>query len=141
MGDDMIEKVCNLWLESAEYRCVPTSGALTPDGLAILDNPISIEAGKRFSGFEQDLGRSIAARGNHVSQIGAGLIAFPVKRFQFAKPSLQIISQSVQELIALVGGAKTLLPRPGCGPDELSWEEVSKVLANLPDNIIVVQHT
>ena len=141
MGDHMIEKVCNLWLESAEYRCVPVSGALAPDGLAILDNPISIEASKRFAGFEQDLGRLIASRGNHVLQVGSGLIAFPVKRFQFAKPSLQIIAQSAQELIALVGGAKTLLPRPGCAPGELTWEEVSKVLANLPDNIIVVQHT
>lgn len=137
----MIEKVCNLWLESADYRCVPTSGALAPDGTAILDNPISIEAGKRFQGFESDLGRLISARGNHVQMVGGGLIAFPVKRFQFAKPSPQIISASVQELITLVGGAKTLLPRPGCGPDELTWEEVAPLLANLPDNIIVVQHT
>lgn len=137
----MIEKVCNLWLESAEYRCIPSSGALTPEGMAVLDNPISEEAAKRFQGFEHDLGRLIAARGNHVLHIGGGLIAFPVKRFQFAKPSTQIIAQSVQELIALVGNAKTLLPRPGCGPGELTWEEVSPVLANLPDNIIVVQHT
>jgi hypothetical protein len=137
----MIEKVCNLWLESAEYRCIPTSGALAPDGLAILDNPISVEAAKRFQGFDLDLGRLIAARGNHVVLVGGGLIAFPTKRFQFAKPSTQVIAQSAAELVALVGGAKTLLPRPGCGPGELNWEDVAPVLANLPDNIIVVQHT
>jgi len=136
----MIEKVCNLWLEPAEYRCILTSGALTPEGLAILDDPIGQEAAKRFAGLEQDLGRLIAARGNSVQQLGNGLIAFPIKRFQFAKPTLQIIQRSVQELVALVGSSKTLLPRPGCAPGQLTWEEVAPALAGLPDNIVVVQH-
>lgn len=136
----MIEKVCNLWLEPAEYRCIPISGALTPDGLAILDGALGAEAAKRFEGLELDLGRIIASRGNHVQHIGRGLVAFPVKRFQFAKPGLPVIQRSVEELVALVGGAKTLLPRPGCEPGELAWEDVSKLLTGLPDNIIVVQH-
>lgn len=137
----MTEKACNLWLEPAEYRCILTSGALTPDGMAILDDPLAQEAAKRFQGLEQDLGRLISARGNHVHIIGNGIVAFPVKQFQFAKPTLQFIQRSAGELAAAVVGAKTLLPRPGCGPGEPGWDEVAKVLANLPDNIVVVQHT
>jgi hypothetical protein len=34
-------------------------------------------------------GRLIAAAAIHVLHIGGGLIAFPIKRFQFAKPSTQ----------------------------------------------------
>ncbi|MEP0842523.1 MAG: ADP-ribose-binding protein [Phycisphaerae bacterium] len=137
----MTEKACNLWLEPAEYRCILTSGALSPDGTAILDDPTALEAAKRFQGLEQDLGRLIAARGNHVHLVGNGLVTFPVKQFQFAKPTLAFIQRSAKELAELVGGAKTLLPRPGCRPGEMTWETVAPALAGLPDNIIVIQHT
>ena len=136
----MVEKVCNLWLEKADYRCVPTSGAVAPDGSALLDVGLATDAAKRFNGFDQDLGRMIAARGNHVHVVRPGLCSFPVKQFQWSKPSLDIITRSARELMELVGDAKTLLPRPGCGPNELTWEEVSAALSFLPDNIIVVQH-
>ncbi len=33
-GEAMIEKTCSLWLESAEYRCVLTSGVVGGDGEA-----------------------------------------------------------------------------------------------------------
>ena len=135
----MIEKTCNLWIEPAEYRCIPVSGALR-EGCAILDSGVALEAAKKFQGIEQDLGRLIASRGNHVHLIRPGLVSFPVKQYEWARPSLELIGRSARELAALVGTAKTLLPRPGCGPGELTWEEVSKVLASLPDNVIVIQH-
>jgi hypothetical protein len=136
----MIEKVCNLWLEPAEFRCIPTSGAIGPDGSAMMDSPIAVEAAKRFAGIETDLGRLIAARGNHVHLIRPGLVSFPIKQFQWSAPALPVITRSAQELAALVGTAKTLLPRPGVGPGGLNWEDVAKALAALPDNIIVIQH-
>lgn len=135
----MVEKVCNLWVERADYRCIPTSGAVA-NGDAVMDFGLAAEAAKRLQGIETELGRLIAARGNHVHLVRPGIVSFPVKQFQWSKPALQIIERSVQELIQLVGSAKTLLPRPGCGPNELTWEEVSKALAALPDNIIVIQH-
>ncbi len=137
----MIEKVCNLWLESAEFRCIPTTGATSGDGSAIMDSGIGAEAVKRFAGIDLDLGRLITSRGNHVHIIRPGLISFPTKQYQWSGPSVQVIQRSAAELIALVGAAKTLLPRPGCGPGELAWEQVAAALASLPDNIIVIQHT
>ena len=136
----MIEMACNLWLERADYRCILTTGVVTEEGLAVLESPLAKEAATRFAGLDLDLGRLITARGNHVHVIRQGLVSFPIQQFQWSGPNLQIIERSAQELSGLVGAAKTLLPRPGCGEGELSWEDVSQALASLPDNIVVVQH-
>lgn len=134
----MIEKVCDLWLEPAEYRCIPTSGALTAEGSAVMDFGVAVEAARRFSGIEVDLGRLIASRGNHVHLIRPGLVSFPIKQFDWSGPAPQIIERSARELAQLVGTAKTLLPRPGCGKGELDWQTVAPLLASLPDNVLIV---
>ena len=137
----MIEKACNLWMETATYRCVPTSAAVNDDGEAVMDSGIAKEATSRFSGLALDLGRLLASRGNHVHLVRPGIVSFPIKQYQWSKPDLMIIQRSARELCELVGDEKTLLPRPGCGQGELSWEQVSQALGTLPDNIVVVEHT
>lgn len=134
----MIEKTCNFWLETTDYRCILTSGAVA-DGEAVLESRSALEAAKQFTGLAADLGRMLTARGNHVHVIRPGLCSFPIKQFQWSAPSLQVIERSAHELVALVGEAKTLLPRPGCGEGELGWDAVGPALGFLPDNIIVVQ--
>jgi len=135
----MQEKVCDIWLEPGEFRCLPTSGALTSSGEAVLDARVAREAAQRYQGLAADLGRLIAARGNHVHLIRPGLVSFPVRQYEWAKPTTEIIERSARELAALVGTAKTLLPRPGCEEGQLTWEMVAPVLSFLPDNIIVVR--
>ena len=135
----MIEKTCNLWIEKADFRCVLTSGAVA-DGEAVLDSSLAKEAAGRFKGFGLDLGRLLTQRGNHVHEIRPGLLSFPIKQYQWSGPALDVIARSAEELAAIVGDAKTLLPRPGCGEGELAWEEVAGVLSSLPDNVIVIQH-
>lgn len=133
----MIEKACDLWIEPAEYRCILTSAAVA-NGEAVLETPSARIAATRFAGLALDLGRLITARGNHVHLLRPGLCSFPIKQYQWAGPSLQIIERSARELAEIVGTAKTLLPRPGCGDGELKWEDVAKALAFLPNNIIIV---
>lgn len=133
----MIEKACDLWIEPAEYRCILTSAAVA-GGEAVLETPSARTAATRFAGLALDLGRLITARGNHVHVLRPGLCSFPIKQYQWAGPSLQIIERSARELAEIVGTAKTLLPRPGCGDGELKWEDVAKALAFLPDNVIIV---
>ncbi len=133
----MLEKTCHLWLESAAYRCILTSGAVS-NGEAVLETRAARAAAGKFAGLAEDLGRLLTARGNHVHLIRPGLLSFPIKQFQWSGPSLQIIERSAHELADIVKEAKTLLPRPGCEPNELKWEDVAKALAFLPDNIIVV---
>ncbi|HWL94076.1 MAG TPA: ADP-ribose-binding protein [Phycisphaerae bacterium] len=136
----MIEKDCNLWIESAQFRCIPTTGATSPDGTAIMDAGIAAEAARKFSGLDIDLGHLIKSRGNHVHVLRPGLLSFPMQQYAWAGPSLAIIDRSAKQLAAIVGEAKTLLPRPGCGPGQLNWDDVKKVLEFLPDNVIVIRH-
>lgn len=137
----MIEKVCNLWLEPADYRCIPSTGALTPSGEAVMDSGIAMEAAQRFHNIHVDFGRLLASRGNHVHLLRPGVVSFPVKQYAWAGLSLPTIERSARELAALVGDAKTLLPRPASGDNDPAWEEIAASLAFLPDNIIVIQHT
>jgi len=136
----MKEKACNLWIEPADYRCIPTSGATNDEGAAIMDSGLALEAAKKFHNLEVDLGVLLTSRGNHVHEIRPGLCSFPVQQYQWSGPSLETITRSARELVELVGDAPTLLPRPGCGPGELSWEDVRQALSFLPDNIIVIEH-
>jgi hypothetical protein len=135
----MIQKTCNLWLERADYRCILTSGAVGGDGEAALETRSAREAAGKFAGLGADLGRLLTARGNHVHLIRPGLCCFPVKQFQWSGPSLQIIQRSARELAELVKTAKTLLPRPGCGPGELPVPDVVAALSFLPDSIVLVE--
>ena len=105
----------------------------------MFNHPIAREAAQRYRGLAQDLGHLLASRGNHTHVIRPGVIAFPVKQFQWSRPNLLSIERSAHELCELVGDEKTLLPRPGCDEGELPWEEVAKVLAFLPDNILVIR--
>ena len=94
----MNEKACNLWLEPAEYRCIPTTGALTSDGGAVMDSGLALEAKQRFRDLDVDLGRLVAARGNHVHLVRPGLVSFPVKQYQWSGTRLDIVQRSAHEL-------------------------------------------
>jgi hypothetical protein len=132
----MTEKNCDLWLERADYRCILTSAAVA-NGEAVLETSSSRQAAAKFAGISTDLARLLTSRGNHVHEIRPGLCSFPIKQYQWASPTLAIIERSAKELAALVGDKTTVLPRPGCAPGELNWEDVKKVLEFLPDNIVV----
>ena len=134
----MQEKTCNLWSEKADYRCIPTTGATTDDGEAILESNVARQAAQRYAGLAVDLGRLLTSRGNHVHLIRPGLLSFPIQQYAWSGPSLQTIQRSAGELAAIVGDGKTLLPWPGEGV--LVREQVAQALSGLPDNIIVVQH-
>jgi len=136
----MQEKVCNLWIEKADFRCIPTTGATNDAGSAVMTTGVALEAAKKFYNIEVDLGMLLTSRGNHAHLVRPGLVSFPIQQYAWSGPNLQVIERSAHELVQLVGEAKTLLPRPGCGPGQLRWEDVAKVLAFLPDNIIVIDH-
>jgi hypothetical protein len=132
---------CNLWLERADYRCVPTSGSVRGDGTAVMDYGIAQEAARRFVDLEADLGRLLASRGNHVHLLRPGLLSFPIKQYAWSGPDLRIIQRSAQELCSMVGNARTLLPKPTLGETGgASWAQVAETLAFLPENIMIVDH-
>jgi hypothetical protein len=136
----MQEKVCDLWIEPADYRCIPTSGAVASDGTAVMDSGIALQAKQRYADLEVDLGRLLTARGNHVHELRPGLLSFPVKQYEWSGVVIDIVRRSANELQALVGDAKTLLPRPELKDEDVTWEALAEALSSLPDNIVVVQH-
>lgn len=136
----MIQKVCNLWLEPADYRCIPTSGAVDADGAAILDAPLALDAKERYCDLDIDLGRLLSARGNHVHELRPGVLSFPVKQFQWSRTSEEIVVRSAHEAQEIVGSSITLLPRPPGFEDDEQWQSLAMRLDFLPDNIIVVKH-
>lgn len=136
----MIEKTCNLWIEPADWRCIPTIGVTNDDGTAQLDDPLAKEAGLRYAALDVDLGRLLSSRGNHVHELRPGLLSFPIKQYLWSGVDLTIVRRSAYELLDLVGDAKTLLPRPKPAPNDPPWEKIAEVLAFLPDNIVVVAH-
>ena len=138
--EDMIEKVCNLWLEPADWRCIPTMGATTPEGAAIMDTGVALEAAERYHNIDVDLGRLLTSRGNHVHELRPGVLSFPIKQYQWSGLDLKIIERSGRELAEIVGEAKALLPRFNKAANDPPWEEIAKVLAFLPDNVIAIQH-
>ena len=53
------------------------------------------------------------------------------------KQDIEIIKQSAYQLVELADSNPwntIVLPRPGCGAGELSWEQVEPVLANILDD-------
>ena len=137
----MIEKACNLWIEPAEWRCIPTTGATTDDGMAIMDSGLALEAAQQYHNIEGDLGRLLTSRGNHVHEVRPGVLSFPIKQYQWSGVNLDIVARSGRELGRLVGDARTLLPRFDVGPSDPPWEEVAAAIAFLPDNVVLVQHS
>ena len=60
------------------------------------------------------------------------------------KASLEIIETSAYQLVDLANNNPwntIVLPRPGCGAGELSWEQVEPVVANiLDDRFKIITH-
>ena len=136
----MQEKDCDLWIEPADYRCVPTSGAVAGDGAAVMDSGVALQAKQKYTNLDVDLGRLLTSRGNHVHELRPGLVSFPIKQYEWSGIVVDVVRRSVNELQALVGDAKTLLPRLDFKDEDVPWETIAEVLSTLPDNFVVVQH-
>ena len=134
----MIEKTCNFWLERADFRCIPTSGAVSPDGPAIMDLSLAKQAVEKFTNLDADLGLLLSSRGNHVHALRPDLLSFPVKQFLWSGLDLKIIKRSGHELQEIVGEAKTLLAFPATGAALPTREQFIESLSFLPGTVILV---
>ncbi len=121
---------------------VTTNGRVRPDGRAIMGNGCAKEAGRRFPDLAARLGRLVAERGNHVFELGDGLVSFPVEESPWEISNLSLIRRSVEELLELTdlkGWSEVVLPPPGCGGGGLSLSEVRPVLeAALDDRFLMI---
>jgi hypothetical protein len=138
----MLEAVGDIWEYSGRgVIVISASGSLTRDGRAVLGRGVARQAALRFPGIAEKLGRLLAQRGNHVFDLGDGIVSFPVEESAWSLPDLRIIARSAQELRALADASawkKIIVPRPGCGGGGLAWEDVRPLLEPLFDERFLV---
>jgi len=128
----MLETIGDIWEYSASSVIViTTNGSLTRDGRAILGRGVAKQAGVRVPELAGKLGRRIAEHGNHVFDLGDGIVSFPVEETAWSQPDLRIIARSAAELVLLAdrsGWERVVVPRPGCGGGGLLWKDVKPLL-------------
>lgn len=128
----MHEAVGDIWDYAGRgVIAITTSSSLAGDGRAVVGRGVARQAAARFPGLAEKLGRLIMEQGNHVFDLGDGLVSFPVEETAWSLPDLHIIARSAQELRALVDAAgwrRIVVPRPGCGGGGLAWREVRPLL-------------
>lgn len=134
----MRELVGDLWdfLGQAPV-CITTSALVSRSGQASMPRGCARQARERFPELPQILGGLIRQHGNHVHELGWGLVSFPVEQTPFEVPGLGLIERSCQELLALTeqrSWSQVVVPRPGCGGGGLAWSEVRPLLQRYFDD-------
>jgi hypothetical protein len=134
----MLEVAGDIW-EYADYGVIviTTSGSLTRHGYAVPGNGVTRQATSRYPWLAEKLGKFIREQGNHVCDLGCGLVSFPVEETAWSQPDLRIIASSAEELQGLADSAgwqRIIVPRPGCGGGGLPWKDVQPLLAPWFDN-------
>lgn len=133
----MREETGDLWAYLGKgIIAITTNGYLTRDGRAVLGQGVAKQACEFFPDLGKWLGWAIRDGGNHVHELGEGLVSFPVEESPWALPDLRLIKQSARELRELVdlrGWPLVVVPRPGCGGGGLNWHDVEPLLAEFFD--------
>ena len=138
----MIETVGDIW-EYADRAviAITTNGSLTPDGRAIFGRGVARQAALRYPELAYKSGRLLAEGGNHVFDLGGGIVTFPVEETPWSQPDLRIIARSAEELRLLAdrsGWERIVVPRPGCGGGGLAWQDVKPLLEACFDHRFLV---
>lgn len=128
----MIEITGDIWdHQGAAVIAITTNGRVTRDGRAIFGKGCARQAAARFPDLSRRLGEHLLAGGNHVYDLGDGIVNFPVEESPWSLPDLRLIRRSAAELRGLAdreGWPLIVVPRPGCGGGGLPWREVRPLL-------------
>lgn len=129
----MFETVGDIWgyADQSAIIVITTNGSLTRDGRAVLGRGVARQAAMFFPGLAEKLGSKIKEQGNHVFDLGSGVVSFPVEETAWSQPDLRIIANSSRELRLLAdhsGWQLVIVPRPGCGGGGLAWKDVKPCL-------------
>lgn len=120
-------------------RLITTNGACRQDGAAIMGRGCALQAKEVVPGVEYKLGGLLAEHGNRVMRLaalpdGSHLGTFPVKHHWREDADLGLIERSAHQLVDLADGfgyQRLLLPRPGCGNGQVSYDAVRPILEEI----------
>jgi hypothetical protein len=139
----VIEVVGDLWAyHGRAVIAITTNGSITKDGRAVLGRGCARQAAERFPELPRRLGTLLREHGNHVYELGYGLVSFPVEDSAWALPDPALIVCSAIELRQLAdcnSWGNIVVPRPGCGGGGLSWHDVRpKLASHLDDRFVLI---
>jgi hypothetical protein len=138
----MFEIAGDIWdYTDSAVIVITTNGSLTPDGRAIFGRGVARQAALHYPSLAHKLGRLLKEKGNHVLDLGDGIVTFPVEETPWSLPDPRLIARSAQELRQLAdlsGWRQIIVPRPGCGGGGLAWEDVKPLLEPWFDERFVV---
>lgn len=128
----MLEIVGDIWdYADQSVIVITTNGSLTRDGRAVIGRGVAKQAISRFPDLAAKLGKCVVENGNHVFDLGEGIVSFPVEETAWSLPDKRIITRSACELRVMADmrkWQKIIVPRPGCGGGGLAWQEVKPLL-------------
>ena len=143
----MKETTGNLWdyYNLEDYVvCITTNGDVTIRGFAVMGKGSALDAKVKVPGLEVDLGRHLTKNGNTPTYLDDyRILTFPTKKHWRDNSDPKLIRKSAMVLKVLADknpGLNFVLPRPGCGCGNLKWEDVKKLLVDLPDNVTVISY-
>jgi len=122
---------------------VTTCGQVDRRGEAVMLRGCARQSRERFPDLPKRLGSLLLKHGNHVFDLGDGLVSFPVEHDPYGIADPRLIEASCLELVALAdlkGWTEIVVPRPGCGGGGLGWGEVRPILERIFDDRFRVIH-
>ncbi len=141
----MIELKGNIWDQEADIILITTNGTVKANGRAVMGKGCALEAKKKYKGIDQILGEVIIGVGNYPTVLinfsKPKIVSFPTKHNWWEKSDIDLIEQSCKELkewIDCTTYKKIVLPRPGCGNGQLSWDVVKPILEKYFDDRFIV---
>lgn len=129
---------------------ITTNGFVRKDGKAVMGRGCAREAiDKVGADFPEVLGKAIKDHGNILlrpygsddAYSECQVLTFPVKHNWWEMADPKLIRKSALALKKLARKSPDyvfVLPRPGCGNGQLRWGNVKPLIADLPDNVLVI---
>lgn len=132
------------------FVIIPTNGTVKKNGEAVMGRGLALQAKERFPDLPRELATWLKKYGNRCfTSEGYRLITFPVKYHWKGKADLDLIRQSVKDLVKSVNSMdmervyddwlKVAIPKVGCGNGGLDWKkDVEPVLDQWLDSRFIV---
>ena len=141
-----------------EAICITTNGYVNAQGANTMGKGCAGEAKQRWPGIQVVVGSSIRREGNicqaltqevaghlvlpvrgpwEVIEVPYHVLMFPTKNHWREPSDLKLIEGSARQLVDLAeqhGWRSVVLPRPGCGAGQLSWDDVRPLLSDILDD-------
>lgn len=120
---------------------VTTNGHVNRKGECPMPRGCARQARERFPDLPLRLAERLSASGNHVYELGDGIVSFPVEHHWLENPDLRLIERSARELRHLAdqkGWKQIVVPRPGCGGGGLDWQDVRPLLEKSFDDRFLI---